>query len=129
MRRALTAIVACMAASLLIAPAASAIDRVDTKKLRKGVTLDGILEHQRAFQNIAIAHDDNRAATTSGYDASVEYVSNRLRAAGYRVTLDEFDFPMWRQNGPAMLSETAPTPRPFTEGRTSSWPSSRVPGT
>ena len=116
MRRILTAIVACMAASLLIAPAASASDRVDTKKLRKGVTLDGILEHQRAFQNIAIAHDDNRAATTSGYDASVEYVSNRLRAAGYRVTLDEFDFPMWRQNGPAMLSETAPTPRPFTEG-------------
>ena len=116
MRRALTTIVACTAASLLLAPAASAIDRVDTKKLRKGVTLDGILEHQRAFQNIAIAHDDNRAATTSGYDASVEYVSNRLRAAGYRVTLDEFDFPMWRQNGPAMLSETAPTPRPFTEG-------------
>jgi Zn-dependent M28 family amino/carboxypeptidase len=115
-RRALTAIVACVAASLLLAPAASAIDRVDTKKLRKGVTLSGILEHQRAFQNIAIAHDDNRAATTSGYDASVEYVTNRLHAAGYRVTHDEFDFPMWRQNGPATLSEVSPTARTFVEG-------------
>jgi Zn-dependent M28 family amino/carboxypeptidase len=115
-RRALTTIVACLAASLLLAPAATAIDRVDTKKLRKGVTLDGILEHQRAFQNIAIAHDDNRAATTTGYDASVEYVSNRLRAAGYRVTLDEFDFPMWRQNAPATLREESPTTRTFMEG-------------
>jgi Zn-dependent M28 family amino/carboxypeptidase len=115
-RRALTAMVACMAASLLLAPAASAIDRVDTKKLRKGVTLDGILEHQRAFQNIAIANNGNRAATTTGYDASVEYVTNRLRAAGYRVTHDEFDFPMWRQNGPATLAEVSPTARTFAEG-------------
>ncbi|MGH2745433.1 MAG: M20/M25/M40 family metallo-hydrolase [Thermoleophilaceae bacterium] len=116
MRRALTTIVACLAASLVLAPAASAIDKVDTKKLRKGVTLDGILEHERAFQNIAIAHDDNRAATTSGYDASVEYVSNRLKAAGYRVSLDEFDFPVWAQNGPSTLAEISPTARTFAEG-------------
>jgi hypothetical protein len=51
--------VACLAASLLLAPAGSAIDRVDTKKLRKGVTLDGILEHQRVFQNIATANGNN----------------------------------------------------------------------
>jgi Zn-dependent M28 family amino/carboxypeptidase len=115
-RRALTAIVACVAASLLLAPAASAIDRVDTRQLREGVTLDGILEHARAFQSIAIANDDNRAATTPGYDASVTYVTNRLRAAGYRVTHDEFDFPMWTQNAPATLAEVSPTPRTFQEG-------------
>jgi hypothetical protein len=115
-RRALTAIVACVAASLLLAPAASAIDRVDTRQLREGVTLDGILEHTRAFQTIAIANDDNRAATTPGYDASVTYVTNRLRAAGYRVTHDEFDFPMWTQNAPATLAEVSPTPRTFQEG-------------
>jgi Zn-dependent M28 family amino/carboxypeptidase len=115
-RRALTAMVACLAASLLLAPVASAIDRVDTKKLRKGVTLDGILEHQRVFQNISIANGGNRAATTPGYDASVEYVTNRLRAAGYNVRHDEFDFPMWRQNGPATLSEVSPTAQTFVEG-------------
>jgi Zn-dependent M28 family amino/carboxypeptidase len=115
-RRGLLAAVALIAAALLIAPAASAIDRVDTKKLRNGVTLDGILDHARAFQNIAIANDDNRAATTSGYDASVEYVTNRLRAAGYQVTHDEFDFPLWEQNGPATLAEVSPTVRNFAEG-------------
>ena len=33
----------------------------------------------------AIANDDTRAATTPGYDRSVDYVTNRLRAAGYEV--------------------------------------------
>jgi Zn-dependent M28 family amino/carboxypeptidase len=115
-RRALTAIVACLAASLLLAPVASAIDRVNTRELRRGVTLDGILEHARAFQTLALANDDNRAATTPGYDASVEYVTNRLRAAGYRVSHDEFDFPMWEQNAPATLREVSPTARTFVEG-------------
>jgi Zn-dependent M28 family amino/carboxypeptidase len=99
-----------------MAPTASAIDRVDTKKLRKGVTLDGVLDHTRALQNIAIANDDTRAATTPGYDRSVDYVTNRLRAAGYEVTHDEFDFPLWEQNGPATLAEVTPTARTFAEG-------------
>ena len=76
--------VAAIAAALLLAPVASAIDKVNTRDLRRGVTLDGILEHERAFQDIAIANDGNRASTFPGYDASVEYVSNRLRRAGYR---------------------------------------------
>ena len=78
-RRGLCAAVAAIAAALLLAPAASAVDKINTKKLRKGVTLDGILEHERALQRIAIAHDGNRAATTAGYDASVDYVVERLR--------------------------------------------------
>jgi Zn-dependent M28 family amino/carboxypeptidase len=114
-RKVLTAIVACMAATLLLSPVASAIDTVDTSELRQGVTLDGLLEHERAFQNIAIANDDNRAATTSGYDASVDYVAQRLRAAGYRVTFDEFDFPTWTLNGPSTLEEISPTERTFAE--------------
>jgi Zn-dependent M28 family amino/carboxypeptidase len=114
-RRALIAALAVTAATLLLAPAASAIDKVDTKKLRKGVTLDGLLEHATAFQNIAIANDDNRASTTPGYDASVESVTNRLKAAGYRVTHDEFDFPMWELNGPSTLEEVSPTARTFAE--------------
>ena len=106
MRRALIAAIAALAVALVAAPVASAIDRVNTRELRRGVTLDGILEHQRAFQDIAIANDGNRAATTPGYDASVEYVANRLRRAGYRVTLDPFSFPSWTQNGPATFQRT-----------------------
>ena len=58
------------AAVLLAAPAAFG-KQSDAKKLRKGVTVDGILEHERALQRIASAHDGNRAATTDGYKASV----------------------------------------------------------
>ncbi len=101
--------------ALVVAPAASAIDNVDTKKLRKGVTVDGVLDHERALQAIANAHDGTRAATTPGYDASVDYVAERLRRAGYKVSFDEFDFPIWELNGPSTLAEVSPTARTFTE--------------
>ncbi len=102
--------------ALVTLPATSfAIDDVDTKKLRNRVTVDGVLDHLRSLQNIAIAHDGNRAATTGGYDASVDYVANKLRAAGYKVTLDAFEFPEWTKNGPATLAEIAPTARSFAE--------------
>ena len=87
MKRALIGTMAALAAVLVVAPVASAIDRVDTRDLRNGVTVDGILEHEKAFQDIAIANEGNRAATTPGYDASVEYLANRLRRAGYRVDM------------------------------------------
>ena len=58
--------VAALAAALLLAPVASAVDKVNTKQLRKLVTVDGIMEHERALQDIAIANDGNRAAGTSG---------------------------------------------------------------
>jgi Zn-dependent M28 family amino/carboxypeptidase len=105
-RRALIAATAALVIALIVVPVASAIDRVNTRELRRGVTVDGILEHARAFQDIAIANDGNRAATTPGYDASVEYVGNRLRRAGYRVTLDPFNFPTWTKNGPSTLTRT-----------------------
>ena len=54
-------------------------------------------EHQARFQKIADDNDDpfypgTRAAGTQGYADSVDYVAGLLRAAGYRVTLDEFQF-------------------------------------
>ena len=113
-RRALASALA-LAASLAAVPSASAIDTVNTTNLREGVTVDGILEHERALQRIALANGGNRAATTAGYDASVDYVASRLRAAGYRVTLDEFDFPEWTLNGPSTLAEVTPTARTWVE--------------
>jgi Zn-dependent M28 family amino/carboxypeptidase len=104
-----------VAASLALVPAASAIDRVDSKKLRKGVTVAGIMEHQREFQRIANANDGNRAATTTGYDASVAYVQQRLEAAGYDVKLEPFEFAQWEQNGPSTLERISPDPAVFVE--------------
>ena len=71
-------------------------------KLLGCVTLEGVREHQAAFQAIADANDDpfypgTRAAGTEGYADSVDYVAGLLKDAGYEVTLDpveiEFNFP------------------------------------
>ena len=56
------------------------------------ITLDGVREHQAALQAVADANGGNRASGTSGYTASVDYVASTLRAAGWDVTLDPFDF-------------------------------------
>ena len=61
-------------------------------KLLGCVTLEGVREHQAAFQAIADANGGNRAAGTPGYDASVEYVVDTLEAAGWDVELHMFDF-------------------------------------
>jgi hypothetical protein len=48
-------------------------------KLRKAVTVAGILQHERAFQRIANNNDGTRASGTPGYDASADYVVKKLR--------------------------------------------------
>jgi Zn-dependent M28 family amino/carboxypeptidase len=62
------------------------------KKLAECVTLEGVREHQAALQAIADANGGTRAAGTPGYEDSVDYVVERMEAAGYNVTLDEFPF-------------------------------------
>ena len=74
-------------------------------KLLECVTLEGVREHQAAFQAIADANGGTRAAGTPGYDASVDYVVERLTAAGYNVTLDEFPFLFF---APAVLQQLTP---------------------
>ena len=115
MKKSLIALAAASTTLGVLAASASAIDEVDTKKLRRGVTVEGILQHERALQKIATTNGGNRAATTAGYRASVDYVVSRLRAAGYEVTLDPFDFPIWTKNGPSTVAEVAPTAKTFVE--------------
>jgi Zn-dependent M28 family amino/carboxypeptidase len=62
------------------------------RKVLECVTLEGVREHQAAFQAIADANGGTRAAGTPGYTKSVEYVVSKLEAAGWDVTLDEFPF-------------------------------------
>ena len=55
------------------------------------VTADAMLAHLGALQDIANANGGNRAAGTSGYDASVDYVAKALRGRGFDVTTPQFD--------------------------------------
>lgn len=115
MRKHLVGAATALVMALAFAPVTAAIDKVDSKKLRKGVSVDGILEHERALQDIAIANDGNRAAATPGYLGSLDYVENRLKRAGYSTERVPFDFPKWTLNAPSTVEETAPTARTFVE--------------
>lgn len=68
-----------------------------------GVSVDDVMNHLQAFQAIADAHGGNRAAGEPGYDASAEYVATRLERAGYKVELQPFTFPFYRQLAPPTL--------------------------
>ncbi len=92
----------------LVVPTALADDISETKGFRKGVTLAGIREHQAAFQAIAAANNDTRASGTPGYDASAQYVFDKLDAAGYSPSFQEFAFPFFRELTLATLAQTAP---------------------
>jgi aminopeptidase S len=59
-------------------------------KLLECVTLEGVRAHQAAFQAIADANGGTRDSGTPGYDASVNYVVDSLEAAGYNITIQEF---------------------------------------
>ena len=101
---------------LMVPTSASAIDDVNTRRLREAVTVNGILQHERAFQRIANENDGTRASGTPGYDASVRYVAQRLRRAGYNVTIQEFTFPFFPNLAPGTLSQVSPTPRTYETG-------------
>ena len=77
-------------------------------KLLECVTVDGVRAHQAAFQAIADENNGIRASGTPGYDASVDYVVQRMVASGYEVTLQPFQFNAFVQLGPSTLEQTAP---------------------
>jgi Zn-dependent M28 family amino/carboxypeptidase len=92
---------------------ASAAVKVDTSDLREAVTVDGIRAHQAAFQAIADANGGTREASSPGYDASVDYVKDQALAAGYNVTVQEFEYPFFQELAPAELEQIAPNPTTY----------------
>jgi Zn-dependent M28 family amino/carboxypeptidase len=85
-------------------------------KLLECVTLEGVREHQAAFQEIADENGGNRFSGLPGYDASVDYVVERLEAAGYEPEIQRFDYLAFRELGPSTLQQIAPTPTTYVQG-------------
>ncbi|WP_417566556.1 M28 family metallopeptidase [Marinobacter sp.] len=83
---------------------------VETYTLREAVTVEGVRSHQAALQAAADAHNGTREASSPGYQASVDYVVGQMTAAGYDVTIQEFDYPFFEEISPATLEQLAPTP-------------------
>ena len=64
----------------------------------------GLGEHLDALQRIADEHGGNRAAGSAGERATADYVAGRLRAAGYRVAVQEVSVPAFRERSEPRLS-------------------------
>ena len=102
--------------TLVPGQAAAAVDNVPSLTLRQGVTVGGILAHERVLQRIANRNDGTRASGTPGYGESATYVIHTMRRAGYNVRKQRFIFPFFREPAPATLSQTAPTAHRLRDG-------------
>jgi Zn-dependent M28 family amino/carboxypeptidase len=98
-----------LAAAIMAPTPASAVTEVNTKQLRKAVTVNGILAHMRVLQRIANQNDGTRVSGTPGHVASVNYVVHRLKAAGYKVTKQPFTFPFFRELESPTLTQESPS--------------------
>ncbi|CAA9531807.1 MAG: Uncharacterized lipoprotein aminopeptidase LpqL [uncultured Solirubrobacteraceae bacterium] len=72
--------------------------------LRRAVGTRGLVGHLRRLQAIAREHGGNRAAGTPGGEASIDMVAGRLRAAGYRVRLQDVPFPFFEERARPRVS-------------------------
>jgi aminopeptidase S len=70
---------------------ATASDRSLAQRLAVRVSDARAVKHLQALQKIADQNGGNRAAGTSGYDASVEYVVDVLRKAGFKASTPTFE--------------------------------------
>ena len=86
----------------------------ETRGIRKAVTLAGVREHQQAFQAISDANGGNRVASSPGYEASADYVEQRLEAAGYTVTRDPFQFVFNADLTPPVFEQVSPNPATYS---------------
>ncbi len=100
-------------------PACESRNNNKIDKLLECVTLEGVREHQLAFQDIADANGGNRFSGLPGHDKSVAYVVDRLEAAGYDPIVQPFDYLAFDQLGPSALQQTAPEGSPTSRASTS----------
>ena len=82
-------------------------------KLMECVRVEGVRSHQAALQAVADANGGIRTSGTPGYDQSVDYVADQLGAAGYDVTIQEFQFQTFISLEPSELYRVAPVPGPI----------------
>jgi hypothetical protein len=98
-------------------PGASAAPAINTSSLREAVTLAGVRQHQKQFQNFADQSDGTREASTKGYTLSADYVEGLMESAGYDVTRQRFEYNFYEELAPPTIVGTSPGfPFTYTDG-------------
>ncbi|MCY7325738.1 MAG: M20/M25/M40 family metallo-hydrolase [Microbacteriaceae bacterium] len=109
-----TSAVSALALVVSVGLPAHADNGTDTSALREAVSADAILEHLEELQLIADQNDGNRAAGTSGYEASAVYVEQQLAAAGYATSRQPFSYDQFVVTSSA-VERIAPSPRTYVD--------------
>ena len=124
MSRSRLALAAACAATLALVPATASADGggavsprdPGAKRFVGGITVPKIGEHLTALQRIATLNDDTREVFSPGYQESLDYVVETLRASGYRPQVTQFNYPVWNETQPAVLNTVSPTPKTYRPG-------------
>ncbi len=95
---------------------ALANDTANTLGFRKAVTLKGIREHQAAFQAHSDANGGSRVAGSAAYEASANYVVQKMQAAGYQVSSQYFQFPFAGDRTPPVFQQITPSAVTYVDG-------------
>ena len=120
--RHLATLMVCVAAGLIAPASAGAVSSSGCKnrvnntpgKLIPCIRTADLWAHMQNFQAIADANPgpDGHASRNSGepgYKASVDYVANAMRAAGYNVTIQTYKFDYFAFTANPTMSEVSPT--------------------
>ena len=119
MRRVLMLVALAAAALLALAGSSSAAAPADSQALRDAVNVEGVGDHMAALQAIADANDGTRASGTPGFDASLEYVKEKLEATGdFDVAVQPFLFDVFIEGAPGELEQISPDPTSYSDVNT-----------
>jgi hypothetical protein len=77
------------------------------------IDVQSVLYHLKQLDNVANINDGNRAAGTSGYQASMGYIIDMLGTTNLRITTQDFTFTAFKIIGDPKFSQAAPTVREF----------------
>ncbi|MBF8191260.1 M20/M25/M40 family metallo-hydrolase [Nonomuraea sp. K274] len=113
---AIVAVAVALSPSAFTGTASAAPNNNSVRKLVKAVSGKNVKKHLTALQAIATANGGTRVSGTPGYDASRDYVARKLRAAGYDVTIQPFEFTFNGYLTPPVLRRTSPAQKTYTYG-------------
>ncbi|MFW2333039.1 M28 family peptidase, partial [Ilumatobacter sp.] len=82
------------------------------KKLLSCVRVGGVRHHQKALQQIADENGGNRADSTPGYEASVDYVYDWMKWYGWDVEVVPFEYP----SSNVVLDQVTPVAASYASG-------------
>ena len=115
-----THLAACAAGLAMIVAPATAMAKpkdVNSSRLERAVTTEGIHAHQKALQDIADLNGGTRHTRTPGFTASAAYVKSTLEKTGaYNVSYSMFNMPDWEELADPSLKLTSPGSKTYVPG-------------